>query len=217
VKANRVASLYRGGLRVVLGYAPVLGSLALAPGCGTDDVIVATLPAEVEADAGAGADSGCSTNDDCQPAEFCARTSCNEAYGTCEVRPLLCDDQQGPSCGCDGVSYWNDCLRMQYGATASQSGSCSTGAASCMDQNALDCPVIGAACAKLLPPGVACPPDTLGACWVLPVECPQMDLPDRWNACDDRMDCEDTCQAIRSGQPHRHDVTRQCMQGPTGP
>jgi hypothetical protein len=190
--------------------AALLAATAAAA-CGTDDVVVATVPAPVEVDGGA----GCATNDDCEPIEFCARQSCSDAHGTCDLRPVLCDDAGAPSCGCDGVSYWNDCLRMQYGATASQPGSCATGAATCLADNALDCPVLGAACAKLFPPGVACDDTQRGACWVLPVACPQFGPPDQWASCDSRMECRGTCDAIRTGRPYHHDIMRQCS--PDGP
>jgi len=184
----------------------LLGCVALfSSSCATDDVTVATLPN----DAVTSGDTDCETNDDCPPAAYCARTSCNDARGACEIRPIVCDDQGQPACGCDGVSYWNDCLRKQYGATASAQGSCAR-AAACADANGLDCPILGAACAKLLPPGSACDDNTLGACWILPVACSEFGPPDRWMACDGQMECLDTCSAIRTGRPYRHDVMRQC-------
>ncbi len=190
--------------------ARTLAALPLLLGCGTEDVVVATLPVN----AGVTGDSVCATNDDCAPASFCARRSCGDPQGACQLRPVLCDDQGPPTCDCDGVSYWNDCLRMQYGATASSEGSCSSGAATCMDDNALDCPVLGAACAKLFPPGVPCEDDAMGACWVLPVACPAFAAPDWWSTCSGPMECHDTCEAIRAGRPYQHDLTRQCMRPP---
>lgn len=190
-----------------------LATLVVA--CGPDDVVVATLPVDAGSEAGSDAASGCSSNDDCQPAEFCARATCGDAYGSCELRPLVCDDQGTPSCGCDGVSYWNDCLRTQFGATASRAGSCTTGAATCTDERATECPVAGAACARLLPPGPTCDDTALGACWVLPADCPMTGPTDRWSSCTNPMDCRGTCDAIRAGRPFRHDVMRQC--GPDFP
>lgn len=184
--------------------------LPLLLGCGTEDVVVATLPVE----AGVRGDAVCTSNDDCAPASFCARQSCDDVEGACQLRPLLCDQPGPPTCGCDGVSYWTDCLRMQYGTTASTAGSCSSGAAACMDDNALDCPILGAACAKLFPPGTPCEADALGACWVLPVACPEFTTPDLWSSCSGPMECRDTCGAIRAGRSYQHDLARQCMRPP---
>jgi hypothetical protein len=208
---KREASQRRGGTFSASG--AFFAVVVLFSACATDDVVVATLPA----DADASEVPGCTSNDDCPPIAFCARQSCGDTQGSCQLRPVLCDDQGPPTCGCDGVSYWNDCLRMQYGATSSIPGSCASGPATCMDDNALDCPVLGAACAKLFSPGVACDEQELGACWVLPVECPTMTTPDRWRACSEPMtDCRDTCGAIRSGRPYRHDLMHECMPLPPG-
>jgi hypothetical protein len=188
--------------------AILLVTSMLLPSCGGQDVVVSTLASNV----GAGGVGDCSSNDDCLPSQFCSRQACSDTYGHCEERPLFCDDPMAPpTCDCDGVSYWNDCLRQQYGATSSSVGSCVTGVATCMDNNALDCPVLGAACAKLFQPGTTCDERALGACWVLPVECPMSGPPDRWSACSAPMDCRDTCGAIRTGQAYRHDLTQQCL------
>jgi hypothetical protein len=190
-----------------LGAVGIAGVGLLVSSCATDDVVVATLPSDADASDA----SDCTTNDDCLPTAFCARERCGDAGGFCELRPVLCDDAGPQTCGCDGVSYWNDCLRRQYGATSSAPGSCMREHADCTDENGLDCPVPGAACAKLLPPGAACDDSTRGSCWVLPAECPEFGSMDRWVACDDASQCLDTCSALRTGRPYRHDVMRQCQ------
>jgi hypothetical protein len=191
----------------VLGAGHLACAWLLVSSCATEEVLVATLPS----DAGLTDVTDCVSNDDCLPTAFCARAGCEDARGLCELRPVFCDDQGPPTCGCDGVSYFNDCLRMQYGASASAPlESCRRAPAACTDENGRDCPVDGAACAKLLPPDLACEESTQGACWVLPAQCPEFGPPDRWMACDDPTDCLDTCGAIRTGRPYRHDVMRQC-------
>jgi hypothetical protein len=198
------AKLRRSLARALLGYG--VGHAVLVCSCGTDDVVVATLPV----DGGAGDETDCTSNDDCPPIAFCARERCGDARGVCQVRPFMCDPQGPPTCGCDGVSYWNDCLRQQYGESASTPGSCARGAATCTDESALDCPMPGAACAKLLPPNASCEGDAVGACWILPVDCPMGGPSERWSSCGDRPDCRDTCAAIRTGLPHRPDIMHQC-------
>ena len=195
--------------RALLGYGLVHAALLLCS-CGTDDVVVATLPVHAGTpEAGNGGD--CTSNDDCPPIAFCSRERCGDARGVCLVRPATCDPLAPPSCGCDGVSYWTDCLRQQYGVTASTPGSCMRDAAACADENGLDCPVVGAACAKLLF-NTPCQDDVLGACWILPFECPMAMAgpPELWSSCGDRMECRDTCGAIRAGRPFRADLMHQC-------
>lgn len=185
----------------VLGGVSIACTCLFLSSCATEEVVVATLPSD---------DSDCASNADCLTTAFCARESCGDARGLCKLRPVLCDDQGPPTCGCDGVSYWNDCLREQYGASASVPESCTRDAAACSDEHGADCPVLGASCAKLLPPGAACEESTPGACWILPAECPEFGPPGRWMACDDPIHCLDACSALRTGRPYRNDFMRQC-------
>jgi hypothetical protein len=50
---------------------------------------------------------------------------------------------------------------------------------------------------------------------VLPVACPMSGAPE-WSDCNDLPMCRDTCSAIRTGRPYRHDLARQCLPGPQG-
>jgi hypothetical protein len=74
-------------------------------------------------------DSFCSTEVDCHPAMICDfhDSSCRAPYleGTC-VFPDPCPDigRPAPVCGCDGVTYNNDCLRINAGAVWKHGGIC---------------------------------------------------------------------------------------------
>jgi hypothetical protein len=176
----------------------ILFSLAAA-GCVTQEVVVATT----ETDGGSHDEHGCRDNTTCAANEFCAKDSCDKATGRCQKRPILCDDTSGPTCGCDGVTYWNDCLRQSSGVRASTLGECISGAAHCDDPSAQACPVAGASCARLLPPDTSCAASPPGDCWVLPTTCPAAGSDQHWSSCARFGACVDVCTAIRAGAPHR--------------
>ena len=76
--------------------------------------------------AGAGGDggsAGCTTNDDCDAADFCNLEACS-APGTCEARPINCTDIFLPVCGCDGVTYGNGCEAEAAGVSIESEGEC---------------------------------------------------------------------------------------------
>jgi hypothetical protein len=52
----------------------------------------------------------CSSNADCSPTDYCARSvgRCSEA-GTCVPRPTECPPVVRESCGCDGITYASPC------------------------------------------------------------------------------------------------------------
>jgi hypothetical protein len=183
----------------------------LPAACAPEEIVIAT----VEHDAAARADRPCSRNTDCHNGEECARPGC-EQIGVCQGRPPLCADS-GPICGCDGVTYWNDCLRLQHDVPAASPGPCHQQgasseadagvAATCSDPSAQECPVPGAFCARLLsPPDETCAQNVNapGRCWILPAgNCPPSAPSDpTWISCADASLCEDPCTAIRSGVAH---------------
>ena len=166
--------------------------LALA-GCGPVDVVIATVP-----DGGLHLPpmSPCTVNGDCPPDSFCEKPNCAALTGECHRRPLLCSPDAAPVCGCNGVTYWNDCLRSAGGVAASTPGECSTSVAC---GGPLDCPDPQASCAHLVVSGSSCPPNVPGACWVVPPSCPA-GAPVAWRPCGGGA-CADLCGAIRSGMP----------------
>jgi hypothetical protein len=127
----------------------------------------------------------CSSSDDCIDRDhFCARQRCEDARGRCEPRPTVCAPTlQEPVCGCDGLSYFNNCVRRINGVTAATPGECDS-----QDANTWLCgpPLLGppcpanARCARLKPApdpsGLPCELDivtTPGKCWVmLGAHCP---------------------------------------------
>jgi hypothetical protein len=149
---------------------------------------------------GGGPGVRCTISDDCPNGSFCEKPDCNAAAGTCEPFPAVCSDDLSPVCGCDGITYFNDCFRRGGGAASARNDECGHDAISCDDQRG--CPE-GAYCARLLgfDHGPGCGPDSHGTCWVLPTTCPPPSNSDRWTPCGGS-DCVDTCNAIRSGKPH---------------
>jgi hypothetical protein len=151
-----------------------------------------------------GNDAGqaCAGNQDClSQTEFCNKASCGASEGRCQAYPDVCDDVLDAFCGCDGVTYWNDCLRQRDGVEASTRGQCSNHFATCGDVEA--CPVPDGSCGKLAagPPGTCDVP--IGVCWVLPDKCPLDAGGLEWTSCGGlHPSCTDLCDAILSEQPH---------------
>ena len=44
--------------------------------------------------------------------------------GVCAVRPLVCAPVVFPICGCDRITYQNDCLRLRAGEIFAHEGAC---------------------------------------------------------------------------------------------
>ncbi len=67
-------------------------------------------------------------NPPCNEGEFCQLPAgtCNIADlpGTCEVVPEACIEIYDPVCGCDGVTYSNDCHRQQARVALDHVGAC---------------------------------------------------------------------------------------------
>jgi hypothetical protein len=175
------------------GAGALSGGSAPTSGCGG-----------MEAAAGA-ADVVCHSNTDCPPNWLCLKQSCPDMEGVCEARPVCFDTTPAPVCGCNHVTYWNDCLRRQYGVSASTPGECGAGTHPCfMNSDCSD----GATCSHLLPPNTACGgPPAPGTCWVTPGDCSATGDPRTWAPCPPPGGgpggpCTSTCQAVQSGHPY---------------
>jgi hypothetical protein len=179
------------------GLALALSLVACAP----TEVVLAELPEE--SDAGpAPKEPPCISNADCDDASFCAKRSCGEPAGRCERRPMFCPPDLDPVCGCDGITYWNECLRRERGLESQMKGECTYPALHCGGP-AGPCPS-GASCARLLHDGPCPPPDAPGVCWILPTTCAPPPIPAPvFEGCGTPEKCVDACTAIRSERPFR--------------
>ena len=181
---------------------PLFCALA-AIACADDTIVLATIPA-VDSGGPANLPVRCVSSNDCTATNtYCDKDSCGAPAGTCEFFPPSCDNAESLVCGCDGVTYFNDCLRQAAGVAPTAKGACThENALLCGLGIAATCPT-DTVCARLLgfEVGPQCPHDAPGTCWRLPPECPSpSDSSDLWDECaDNGAQCVETCTAIRSG------------------
>jgi hypothetical protein len=106
----------------------VLVVAVLLAGCGDRPV--------GRADAGPdGGGSGCGPypGGECPGTQVCNVSGCAAgAGGSCGDRPTTCNDLYAPVCGCDDVTYENDCQRLAAGAALGYQGVCFGG---CLDSD----------------------------------------------------------------------------------
>jgi hypothetical protein len=159
-------------------------------------------------DAGADAAASCASNTDCLPSEFCSMAACGDAKGICAARPLKCDSYGTTVCGCDGVNYWNDCLRQQNGQAASVAGECKT-PKTCGGIASIQCPYTIAVCAYQFDQQSECAMmDPMGQCWVLPDTCPTIVIGGQLRQCNSStLKCFDSCTAMKTGGTYYTDTT----------
>lgn len=193
---------------------PLAACVALSAGlaCEPETLVIARLDPGAHGAGAGGASTGsagqggasneaCVTNADCSSTKFCARLACGAPSGTCQARPSLCGAEPNPMCGCDGVSYFNDCLRRAAGENAASMGECDVTGLQC--DATTPCPP-SARCAVLLPNQPdACEPEAVGKCWVIPADCGTDPPGDRFEACDGSVSCAGTCDAIQAEAPFR--------------
>lgn len=164
----------------------------------------------------------CSDVYDCGNYFFCHKESCSAAMGACQPRPVLSDPNPDPVCGCDGITYWNDSVRRQFGAASSTPGECSGYARRC--NSGEDCGAFGMFCARILPPGASCGPELYpppeGTCWAIPPRSPELTDSNIFLLCpnpnmQEPEHCVDSHWAITSQFPHIR-ISDQATQCPGG-
>jgi hypothetical protein len=195
-----------------------LGALVAIGACTVKPVTLATLEDDAGTDAAADAfplDAGppCVQPSDCPQNFYCAKAHCKSPIGVCMPEPMEISLVEQPVCGCDGLTYFNDSVRQEYGMWSTipgpggAPGPCGFGAASCEEPG--ECPKPYAYCDLLIrnptatcPPPDAPPPSHPGTCWVLPPICSDAGASgtDGWNPCNagPNPPCVDTCSAIAS-------------------
>lgn len=159
----------------------------------------------------------CASRLDCMPDWRCEKPSCDAVMGECAPPPLFfCPPDPAPVCGCDGVTYWNDCVRRQAGAQLEATGECGVSACPCdIDSDCADDSEF-AVCAHLVQGAEMCHSDEKGVCWVLPPQCvPNSTDPPSWRECRPPelppAPCVDTCQAIASHHTHKRQKMGECL------
>jgi hypothetical protein len=187
-------------------------ALLLTTSCAVEELTLATSEGPPDGGHHPPPPLACTSNLDCRPEEYCAKVSCADATGGCMRRPTVCPSDLAPSCGCDTITYFNDCWRRLSGIAASTKGECETTIIDCGGSNPyMPCPKVIAGplagqmhCAQLLFDQSMCAPDIKGRCWVLPPQCDPNALGDvqRWMPCDGPGACVDTCTAIWNNGPH---------------
>jgi hypothetical protein len=132
----------------------------------------------------------------CQEGLYCNAVGCGD--GACDTKPIPAQEKkdQAPVCGCDGVTYWNENIAAQHGASVSASGPCPPAVAVPCGAGAA-C-TSGLRCNKRIDGPESCELDVQGECWGVPLSCPVEGT--QATACTNG-ECATECALIHSQNP----------------
>jgi hypothetical protein len=188
-----------------------VSALLVTASCTSEDIVLASVPNNGGTSTTAATGTRCLSSAECGEGAFCSKHHCTSEAGTCELFPANgCNGDEHPVCGCDGITYFNDCLRKYNGQEAGEIGACEVNAVVCDPAVPTACPA-GAFCAVLnehdSPDRDGCRTPALGHCWVVPQQCPSNAHSDQWHECDHGQEaptCVSTCVAAQNKKPYVH-------------
>lgn len=122
-------------------------------------------------------------------------------------RPTTCSNGEAPVCGCNGVNFWNDCLRRSRGVNLHSNGECSPQDNTCGGSGQIPCPT-ATPCGYLYSSLPNCPGlSGEGQCWIVPTTCPMV-TSGTYRPCDNPSGtCLPKCEAIKTSDPYAVDPT----------
>lgn len=145
------------------------GELDIAQDVTEADTTVYDVPVDGEEDAV----EWCAGDMHCAGDEYCEVFSCGMpggTFGICLAVPVDCPHEWRPACGCDGVTYPNDCRRRQERVSLAYMGECVEDEA-CGGIAGYMCPD-GMMCDTSRPVSSGCGLDMEGVCRPVPGWCP---------------------------------------------